>query len=416
MAGRNNLFRPEAIEFQQQQRHWGEIVLLQPIPTRILSWCAVAALACILAFLFSAQYARKETVSGYLTPSIGTARIFVPRAGVIRAVHVQEGQEVAAGQPLLTIETDEIAASGEDVNASILATLAQQRALLEAQIAREEERAPSEQRKFSATIDSLQAEIASLKNQITLQNQRIELSHAIVTPAAELSTRGFMSDLELKRRQELLLDEKQRLEALQQEVHARESQLADAQYALGQAPTAIAEKVQLLRNELANAEQRVAEINGRRAYVIQAPASGRVSALHATPGQAADPRVLQLAIMPPDSTLKAELYVPTRAVGFVRAGQPVRVLYDAFPYQSFGTYGGRIETVSQTILTASDVSGPISLSEPAYRVTARLDRPDVDAYGRRVPLQPGMLLKADIILEKRSLLKWLLDPLLSART
>jgi membrane fusion protein len=120
--------------------------------------------------------------------------------------------------------------------------------------------------------------------------------------------------------------------------------------------------------------------------------------------------------MPPNSTLKAELYVPTRAVGFVRAGQPVRVLYDAFPYQSFGTYGGRIETVSQTILTASDVSGPISLSEPAYRVTARLDRPDVDAYGRRVPLQPGMLLKADIILEKRSLLKWLLDPLLSART
>jgi membrane fusion protein len=49
-------------------------------------------------------------------------------------------------------------------------------------------------------------------------------------------------------------------------------------------------------------------------------------------------------------------------------------------------------------------------------VTAALDRPDIDAYGQKVLLQPGMLLKADIILEKRSLMNWLLDPLLSARS
>jgi membrane fusion protein len=44
-----------------------------------------------------------------------------------------------------------------------------------------------------------------------------------------------------------------------------------------------------------------------------------------------------------------------------------------------------------------------------------LDRPDIDAYGKRVPLQPDMLLKADIILEKRTLVDWILNPLLSAR-
>jgi membrane fusion protein len=48
-------------------------------------------------------------------------------------------------------------------------------------------------------------------------------------------------------------------------------------------------------------------------------------------------------------------------------------------------------------------------------VTAALDRPDIDAYGQKISLQPQMLLKADVILERRSLLSWLLDPLLSAR-
>jgi membrane fusion protein len=58
---------------------------------------------------------------------------------------------------------------------------------------------------------------------------------------------------------------------------------------------------------------------------------------------------------------------------------------------------------------------PIELKEPAYRITVALDRPDIDAYGKKIPLQADMLLRADIILEKRSLISWLLDPLLSVR-
>jgi membrane fusion protein len=57
----------------------------------------------------------------------------------------------------------------------------------------------------------------------------------------------------------------------------------------------------------------------------------------------------------------------------------------------------------------------VTVKEPVYKVTAALDRPDVDAYGKKMPLQAGMLLKADIVLERRSLLHWVLDPLLSAR-
>ena len=177
----------------------------------------------------------------------------------------------------------------------------------------------------------------------------------------------------------------------------------------------MAGKIQSLRSELAMTEQRIAEITGRRAYVIRAPAAGRVSTLQATVGQFADPRRPQMEIIPNQSVLQAELFVPTRAIGFVRPAQEVRILYEAFPYQQFGTYRGRVKNISQTILTKSDTSGPIELKEPAYRVTAALDRPDIDAYGKRIPLQADMLLRADIILEKRSFMSWFLDPLLSLR-
>lgn len=212
-----------------------------------------------------------------------------------------------------------------------------------------------------------------------------------------------------------LLEQRQSLNALRQQISVRQSQTTETRYTLDQVPISATERTQELRRNLEALEQQIAEVEGRRSYVVRAPRSGRVSALYATDGQVADPRLLQMVIAPPTPVLEAELFVPTRAIGFVRIGQPVRILYEAFPYQSFGTYKARTVRVSHTVLTKADVAVPLPIEEPVYRVTAALDRPDIDAYGQKVPLQPGMVLKADIILEERSLMTWLIDPLLSAR-
>ena len=155
-----------------------------------------------------------------------------------------------------------------------------------------------------------------------------------------------MADGEFKRRRVVFLEQKQNLNSLNQQLAARQNQLTDTRYSLQQLPTVMAGKIQGLRSELATNEQRIAEIGGRRAYVIRAPAAGRVSMLQANVGQFAEPRRLQMEIVPNDSVLQAELFVPTRAIGFMQLGQEVRILYDAFPYQQFGTYSGRIVKIS----------------------------------------------------------------------
>ena len=67
------------------------------------------------------------------------------------------------------------------------------------------------------------------------------------------------------------------------------------------------------------------------------------------------------------------------------------------------------------MLTKSDTAGPIAPEEPVYKAIAVLDRPDVDANGKRIPLQAGMLFKAEVILDRRSLANWVLDPLFAKR-
>ncbi|MBH5401625.1 HlyD family efflux transporter periplasmic adaptor subunit [Bradyrhizobium sp. CNPSo 4010] len=421
METRPSLFREEAVAFQQDNRGAGHVAALQPLSTKVISWFVSAAFGVLVAFLLVGQYARKETVAGYLTPTFGTAKIFVPQQptliqqGTIKDIHVREGQLVAEGDPLLTVETSQIAVNGQDVNATMLESLISQQERLNKQIEAEQERGSSERERLAALIRGLESEVAALHSQTKSQSERIAISEQFVAAGTDLRGKGYMADLELKRRQLAVLEQRQNLDALGQQLAARQNQMTETTYALRQLPIATAEKIQALRNELSLTEQRAAEINGRRAYVLRAPTSGRISTVQATVGQFADPRRLQMEIIPAESALRAELLVPTRAAGFIRPGLEVRILYDAFPYQQFGTYTGRVMQVSQTILTGADASGPIAPKEPVYKVSAALDRADIDAYGKRIPLQADMLLRADILLEKRSLMQWLLDPLLRLR-
>ena len=102
------LFRQEVLDFQRHNRQWGRVVPLQPMSIRLMVWSIIAATAVVIVFLFFAQYARKETVAGYLTPSSGTAKVFAARPGTVSAVYVEQGQKVDAGQRLLTVATGEV--------------------------------------------------------------------------------------------------------------------------------------------------------------------------------------------------------------------------------------------------------------------------------------------------------------------
>ena len=119
--------------------------------------------------------------------------------------------------------------------------------------------------------------------------------------------------------------------------------------------------------------------------------------------------------MPIDDVLKAVLLVPTRAFGFVKAGQQTRIRFDAFPYQRFGLFEGEVTHAANSILLPGEVEMPITIQEPVYRVEVALGKQEIRAYGNSVPLQPGMILSADVVLEQRSLLNWLLEPILSLK-
>ena len=87
----------------------------------------------------------------------------------------------------------------------------------------------------------------------------------------------------------------------------------------------------------------------------------------------------------------------------------------AYPHQKFGSQRARVLAISKNPLPPPELGfSPLDGSrEPVYRIKAALDSQTIRAYGAAEPLQPGMQLEADILLDRRRLIEWIFEPLLS---
>ena len=354
------LFRQEVIEFQQHNRKWGRVVPLQPLSTRVMVWCVCTAAACVVGFLFFAQYARKETASGYLAPVAGTARVFAQKEGIISSVYVEQGDSVEKGQPLLAVATSQFTGGGEDVNTTILNTLAQQKQQLSLAIADEVSRTASERLRLTTQLQEHEGILRQLEAQMAVQRARIAIQEKTVEAGAELRAKGLVSDVDQRHREEALLEQKQALIQLYQQATTRQGQLSEVRFNLEQLPL-------VQGKQGAIAAQRAfrrgpAHRRGERSQRLYRPSPDQrpdlvVAGLARAAGGSAAAAAADRARM--TACLQAELFIPVRAIGFVEVGQDVRVLFDAFPYQRFGTFHGRITKVSHTVLLASDVEAPV---------------------------------------------------------
>ena len=170
-----SLFRPEAIAFQRDSLASSAALPVPPSPA-VLTWSLVLMAFAAAAVLATGSYARKQSVSGFLTTTIGVAKILPPRAGLVVAVTVTEGQLVEAGAPLLTVQVGQTDDSGSDVDDSVLQSLGRQRASMLDQIDLEKEKAEAERKQSVHRVDGLGAELAALQTELAAQRERTQVA------------------------------------------------------------------------------------------------------------------------------------------------------------------------------------------------------------------------------------------------
>ncbi len=408
------LFRKEAIK-SNTQRLLGDVLLIRPISFWILTGAIVFVVAMVSFFLLFGKFARRETVAGYLIPDKGLVRVYAPFNGVIDKNHVTDGQKITKGQNLLEVITERGTKDSLSINDQLITRLQEQKAGLEQRIIDETKVLDNEGHYLSIILTNHNNEYAQIKRQLRSQQEQYRLAKQQWEKYKAIRSKGLISEDELIAKRNVYFNTKASVDATKRLKINKQTEIANTRKQLEQSPLHKSNRLQELRQQYTRLEERLIELENGQSYVVKAPVDGRITSTQISIGQSVSSVLPILTIIPENTVLYAELFLPSRAIGFVKINQKVLMRYDAFPYQRYGLYEGKIIQIAEAVISPTEVSIPIPIQEPVYRIKVALDLQTINAYGKEMQLQSGMSVAADIILEERSLGQWLLEPIYSLK-
>jgi hemolysin D len=440
-----------------------EIVETPPSPIGRAIGATIVVLFCVA--LAWASWGTIDIVAsaiGKIVPSGRTKLVQPFEAGVVRSIHVQDGQAVKAGQVLIELDptvnaaerdrlrddvlaerlniarlraaladADEIAADFTPPAGADPALVRTQRQLLLSQVTehraklaalgRQQAQKQAEQATTAATIGKLAALIPVIQARVDIRKT--------------LMDQGLGSKLAYFETLQLLVEQQHELGVQQSHLHEAEAAAA----AIGETrDQSAAEYRHTLSDELAKAEQKSNGISQdlikaeekTRLQQLTAPVDGVVQqlAIH-TVGGIVTPAQSLLVIVPSDSQLEIEAMASNRDIGFIHPGQDVEIKVDTFNFTRYGLLHGQVLSVSQDAIVRDlqqDRSADRGLgtltgsSEPRgqelnYSARISLARTRMQIDDRMVDLSSGMAVTAEIKTGSRTILSYLLSPLLRYR-
>ncbi|KVN23234.1 anibiotic ABC transporter [Burkholderia stagnalis] len=408
----DSLFRQEALD-ATRHKLMGTVSLYSP-PWRWLTiGVATATTFALVAFLVFGTYTKRERVAGQILPAKGLLTVAPPLMGTVIDTRVREGQTVAAGAELMAVSA-EVATELGSTRERVGEQLRLQRTRLEADLASQSQLRDEANRGLRARAAALNDQLAQIALQKTQRARQIELAQRQLGKLQSMREQGYASNSQVEQQEAALLDAQARVQDLARQRLDVEQQLDQIRQQLRELPLNTRNQQNDIERKLADVDQSIAENEARRAVILRAPQASVVAALLAKPGQVVNAGQSVVSLLPQGAQLEAQLMVPSRAIGFVRPGARVVLRYQAYPFQKFGQQFGRVSEVSRTALSPQEVAnltGQTNVPEQLYRVIVALDRQDIAAYGKREALRPGMALEADVLIDTRRLIEWVLEPL-----
>jgi len=409
------LFREDVSKAQSANSLYGGIVLTQPFSIYFVIIVIFLFLSLCLSFLSFSEYARKERVKGFLVPDSGIIKVYPGRSGNIDRIYVSDGQSVQKGDLIAKVSLSRVQLNGIDLSVSLISSLKSQISLLEQDYKSTLLMADLDLSELNQRLNDYAESIKVLERQKALLKDKQHLQKMEYERFSKIYHDGYLSEAEYHVQEQKLLQIAQEIESNYANIVSVNSQLNETRAEVSRHPHKAGLMLAEIERRKADVKRQLDEIQNGYQFSVVANESGVVTSISVKEGEFISANRPILSIIPDGGELIAELLLPTRSAGFVKLHDEVRLRFEAFPYQRFGHISSEVSRVDKSLVVQGEIDIPVHLSEPVYRVQAKLSKQVINAYGEEFLLKPGMLLEADIILDRRSLLDWLLDPIYSLK-
>ncbi len=409
-----SLYRPEYFEAKKTDNN-GKILIQSSLNQNIYLFFSVIVLIAIVSFVAFAEYTRRETLVGVVSPIGGMVKVKSNDSGYIDNLFVKEGDKVNNLTPLYEIKTERFDGAGIGIKKRILASIEKQHQLLVERKLQESNKAAFERDALMKDINRLDTEIGILNNVLKLSQQELKLAKNLINQQKTLLDKNFLSELDYQ---------KQQLDFISKQSNA-ENQNLNLQRLLREKQNLITSRQNLdinleitlkdLDSQLEATIQNKVEFLYQSDSQVRSPTKGVVTSILVEEGHSVSNGQALLIIAPESNNTFVELYASSRNIGFMKVGQKVRLRFDAFPYEKFGTQNGIISSISKSAVAPEMIDNQRLIKkeviEGLYQIRVKLSKPTITVYGREESLISGMTVTADVELDTRKIYEWILEPL-----
>ncbi|MDN5681872.1 MAG: HlyD family secretion protein [Ewingella sp.] len=416
------LFRKEVNE--HQQNHWaGKALLLAGWPVWVVTSLTALFLIALLSFLIFSNYTRRINVSGEVITQPHSINLFSPEQGVITNLMVETGKTVKKGQPLYQIDVSRVTQAG-NVSTTTLSAINKQRDQIDTII-------NQLQNNKRTTLDNLQQQLEQYEkahkvsqDMVASAQQGLDAMKKSMQNYGAYQRKGLINTDQLNNQRYLFYQQQTSFQSLNTQSIQESLQITNLRSELVTRAADFDNQISqygVQRNDL---DRQLAEADAKGSLLITAPTDGKISSLSVTPGQMVNAGDSLAQLVPAkNSPFFLVAWLPNESVPYVKPGEEINIRYEAYPFEKYGQFPGRVESVSSAPVSEQELNSYSSapknpngtVSGPYYKVIVSLDKSQLNWHGETLNLSSGMKAESTMFLEKRPLYQWMLSPYYSMK-
>ncbi|CNK82624.1 putative secretion permease [Yersinia mollaretii] len=413
----SHMFRQEAFDYQVTK--WtGKALLISGVSPWVVATLSLVIIVILLTAIIFGDYTRRINVYGEVTTFPRSINIFASQQGFITQVLVNVGDEVVKGDVLYQIDVSKVTDSGRVSKNSQQA--------IERQLVQIESIIKKIENNKIVTLNHIQDkkrkyEVAYKQSSLLVKEsqQNVESMRKVAESYSEYQRKGLITNEQVISQKISYYQQQSTFQSLYSQNMQEALQITNLDSEIITRAADFDNQISQYQLQYGDLQRQLAETDATGALVVNAPVAGRIESLSVTTGQMVNMGDSLAQLVPGTNTIYyLVLWLPNNAVPYVAKGDHVNIRYDAFPFEKFGQFSGRIDTLSTVPASLQEMDSysntplrhPSMGSESYYKTLVLIDKNQLSHQGKALYLAGGMKAQSTLFLEKRPLYQWMFSP------
>jgi hemolysin D len=402
--------------------------MLPRVWTRGLLYLLIGLTAIALPWAMFSKVDEVGSATGRLEPIGKTVRLDAPVAGTVARITVKEGQRVKAGDRLMELESTVILNDLDQAQAKLEGQMNRlaQLELIKTQL---QMTTRTQQQQGRAQASEQIAQMTQTEEKVVANQGAIASAQALLLKDQErvqrfqsLEQQGIISGSQVEDAERTLIENNQRLQQSQADLQQTQTEIqkqqSTYQRVLREGDLAAMDGEKQVKEmqaqmsdiaaEIAQTQQQIKSLRYQwQQRFLYAPVQGTIFQLPIqNPGTVVQPGTLIAQIAPQGARMVLRAQMDSSDSGFLRVGLPVKVKFDAYPFQDYGVIAGRLTWISPD----SKMVEMGGVQKEIFELEVELSQPYIQAANQRIQLMPGQTATAEVIIRQRRVIDFFTDP------